>query len=265
MGKQIAIFKKNKIDFDAPNVITIASEGNAYSSYVRLRNNNIGWITTGSVDANNTTFEVDIADSKILTDIILVLHNFKSYTLKYWNGSSYVDFSPAISVSGNTATTTRHSFASVTPSKVLLTITGTQVADSDKRLAQFICTEIIGQLNGWPVIENPIQDLNKRTNQMLSGKTYIAENIGAFSCDLSVSIWRDSADLTVVETMYGSSDGFLVWLCGGDQTQFSSVRQGYRLQDIFLMKCSNNLQPEWANGLYQSGFSITVSLTEVTR
>lgn len=263
MAQPIIFFNKSACDFQQPNVIATASEGNTYASYPLQRNNNIAWITSGSVDANNTTWTVDTQDPHTITDILLVLHNFKNYTVKYWNGSSFVNFSPAINVSGNTAATTYHQVASVDTSKLQITITGTQVPDSDKVMHQFIATSRIGQLQGWPVIGKPTIDRNRINTKMLSGKMNVAENVGGFFCKLSVASWHVDADLSIVETLYQANRGFLVWLCAGDPTQFWSNRQGYRMEDIVLMKCTNELIPEFNDGIYQRGMKIDIELAEV--
>lgn len=263
-ANQILLFKKSKTDYTDSDVVATASQGSIYAPLALNRSNTSGWITTGSVDADNTTFTVDMVNSHIVDQILLVGHNFKAFTVKYWDGAAYQAFSPAINETTNTATTNRFSVTSVETTKLQVRITGTQVVNSDKRLAQFIATELIGRLNAWPIIENAVFDRYKRVTKMLSGKSLIAENIGGFSCDLSVTIWSNNADLTIVESLYNSNNGFLVWLCGGDTSQFSSVRQGYRLEDVFLMKCTNDFQPNWVEGLYKSGLGLQISLSEVT-
>jgi hypothetical protein len=265
IAQPIIFFKKNKMDYNFTEVLLTASQGSAYAPFVQRRSNNLGWMTTGSVDADNTTLTCDFVNSTTLTDILLIGHNFKNYTIKYWNGSSYVNFGTTINVTNSTDTTTRHSFASVSTTKIQCTITGTQVANADKSLNQWIATETIGQLAGWPLIKKPTFNYNKRVDTMLSGKKFVGINTGGFACDLSVKVWSSSADLTIVESLFVTGSGFLVWLCGGSTSQFSSSRFGYRLQDLFLMQCQNNYIPEWNQGLYKSGIGdLTLSLVEVS-
>lgn len=264
MGKQITFFKRNKADYINTAVVVTASQGNTFAPFVQRRSNFTGWATTGSVDSDNTTLTCDFVDIQTLTEIILVNHNFASFNIKYWDGAAYQDFSPAISQSSNTDTTTRLSFASQSTTKIRLTVLGTQVADSDKKLSQLITTELLGTLNGWPIIQTPTFNKNKRISKMLSGKVNIGVNVGGFSCTLSVANWKDDTDLTLVETLYNSGDGFLVWLGGGDEAQFSSERLGYRIEDFFLMKPPTDYVPEWVDGFYRTGMAITLDLVEVT-
>jgi len=263
MGYQIRFYYKSRCDNSFSGVSATASEASSFAQNVLTRSNLDAWITTGSVDANNTTLTVDFGDAKTITEIFLILHNFKAYTVKYWNGSSYVNFSTPIAETTNTATTTHYSFTSVSTQRIQLTITGTMVANSDKSLCQLVATQSIGQISAWPVISKPTHVTNIQKSMMLSGKTHLTRNAGGFTCELKVKILSTSADLAIIETLYDSVDGFLVWLCGGSTSQFSSVRKGYRLEDLYLMKCMDDYVPEFYEGLYKSGIKINMKLGEV--
>lgn len=263
MAQQIIFFKKNKIDFTNAVQTVIASQGDDFTTLALNRSNQTSWQTTSSVDADNTTFEIDLIDERRFDSILLLKHNFAAYNVKYWNGLSFVDFSPAISVSGNSLDDSFHEFTSQLTTRIKLTVLGTIVADSDKILAQFIATEKLGQFEGWPIIQRPTRSRNRKRSRLLSGKVSIKENQGGFSCRLKVDNWKDAADLALVETLFDSNDGFLTWLSGGDEDQFSSVRKGYRLEDIFLMKCKNEHRPEWKRGNYWTGQKINIDLEEV--
>lgn len=263
MSERILFLQKNKADYSYTYVTATASENSTYASYVLNRSNLSAWLTTGSVDANNTTFEVDFGETRRISDIILIKHNFKSFKIEYWDGSAYQAFSPAIDTTTNTHLSSHFEFTAQSTLKIRITIRGTIVANQDKQLYQLIATEQIGQFNGWPVIKDPIVGRNRKKSQMLSGKMNIFENVGLFSCDLEVNGLTNNSDLSIIESLYDYSEGFLVWLCGGDEDQFKTVRKGYRLEDLFLMKCSNEYKPEYLSGLYKGGIKISISLEEV--
>lgn len=261
--EQIKFFKKNELDISRTDVTITADNGQDYVDFVRNRNNTSGWMTTGSVDADNTNFLVVWDDPVAIDRIILVGHNFKGYTISYWDGSAFQAFSTDINVTNNTETTTEHEFTSVNTERIAIVITGTMTANEDKRLTQLIAATAIGQLSGWPLIRNPKVGRNRTTSKMLSGKALVRENVGNFSCTLSVENWSSDADLALIEELYFKNEGFLLWLCGGDEDQFSSRRIGYRLEDIYLMKCADEHTPEWANGFYKSGMKIGIDMIEV--
>lgn len=263
MSAAIRVFSKSKLDVSYDNVVLTASQGQDFVDFVRNRSNTSAWVTTGSVDADNTTIEVDFVDLINIDSIILIKHNFKSYTIQYWDGDSWENFSTTIAPTTNTALTTFHQFTEVFTTKIKLTILGTMTVDDDKHLFQFIATTERAQFNGFPIIKNPKHSRNRIRSKLLSGKETIKESSGAFSCQLQIKVHSDDSDLDLIEDMYNANTGFLVWLCGGDQAQFSSLRIGYRLEDIYLMKCADEYQPEWYKGFYTSGQVVGVDLVEV--
>lgn len=264
MAQQVTFFKKSVCDYSNENVDISATQGNEFISYVLNRSNTSAWVTSGSQDSDNTTITVDFVDPQKFDNVLLVKHNFKAYTIKYWNGSAYTDFSTPVAETNNSAETTRHTFTRVTSSKIQIVVTGTMVADDDKFLYQLIVTELIGQLEYWPEIRKPTVSRNKQKSQTLSGKWSIRENIGSFAVQLALRSWSKENDLDIIEDLYDSTEGFLVWLCGGDEAQFfPRAPQGYRLEDIYLMKCSNEYMPEYSQFIYQMGLKITLDLVEI--
>lgn len=259
---QILFFEKNYADLQNPNVTATASQGNDFVDYARNRKNTSSWQTTGSVDADGTTYTLDFVDEVDVDQIILLIHNFKSYNVQYWNGSTFTDFSPAINETTNTAENTHYNVTEVSTSQIRLTINGTFVADSDKYLAQFIVTKRLGKLNAWPEIKKVELSRNRVINKMLSGKDSVVENVGKYSANLSIKAWSDDTDWTLFETLYARFNGFLYWPCGGDETQFSTVRQGYRLEDIYLVKFTDENTPEYYKGLYKAGLKVSIRISE---
>jgi hypothetical protein len=234
-----------------------------YAPYILNRNNTSAWITTGSVDSDNTYIDVDMVDYRTISDILLIKHNFKNFTIQYWNGSAFVDFSPAIAETVNTAESNYYQVAQVQTSKVRIKIFGTMTPNEDKHLYQFILTEKIGQFEGWPVIKNPKHSKNKVISKMISGKYNVLPNVSGFSCSLGFNSISSDADLTLIENIYDEMQGFLFWPCGGSETQFKTVRQGYQLEDVYLMACQNDYEPEYLSGIYNLGIGIEIKMIEV--
>ncbi|MCP3684532.1 MAG: hypothetical protein GY861_17845 [bacterium] len=267
---QIRFFKKSKLDISNVQASitvtdpTATNNGQTFVDFLRNRNNVSAWLTTGSNDAAKTVLEFNLTEERDVDSVLFILHNFKGYTLKYWDGSAYVDFSTPINVTGNTAKTTFHEFPTVTTSALQLVITGTFVADADKKMRQVIITEklISGQLEGWPVIRKPRHTTNKKVSSMLSGKVNVVESVGGFEADLSVRNWNKDADLEIVEEIYLGKRGVLMWLSGGKESQFGQQRIGYRDEDIYLVRAINDYSPEWVSGVYRNGLRILMRLRE---
>jgi hypothetical protein len=263
MAQPIVFLNKNKLDISNPNVTLTASEGQDYVDLVRNRSNTSAWVTTDSDDADLTNIVFDFGETRTLSEIILVKHNLKSYTIQYWNGATYVNFSTIIAPTANALDTTHHTFTQVETDKIKLVINGTMVADEDKYIFQVIATTRIGQFTGYPIISGFEIDRNRVINQMLSGKKSIIENIGGISFDLSVKFWNIVSDIGIVESLYDASEGFIVWVCGGQESQFFTPVKGYRVEDMILMKCANEYNPDFVKGCYLNGLDLKIKLAEV--
>jgi hypothetical protein len=264
----IVIFEKNKIDVDAQNITITATDAVAFSSgqefvsLLRNRSNNSGWATTDSNDSANTTLVVGLADAPQIDTIILVGCNFKSYTIQYFNGTTYVDFVQPINVTTNNLTTVRHQFTEVSTQQIRIVIRGTFTANQDKFLRQLIITKKIGEFTSQPHIRKPRQDKNRKSRKMLSGRVNVTRSTGAFSCELRFPPTKTASDMDIALRMFESINGFLVWLCGGDTSQFPISVPGFRLEDIFLMSCTNDLDTEWNGGHFSHGQTIEIQLAE---
>ena len=270
MSAQIRFFNKNKIDLNnnlASITITDAvatNNGQTFVDFMRNRNQVSAWQTTGSTDAALTEILSDMSDEREIDSIIIAGHNFKAFTVKYWDGGAFVDFSTPISETVNTETTNFFSFTKVSTKQIKIIVQGTQVVDDDKKITQLILTDNLGsgQLEGWPIIRSPRHSTNKQISQMLSGKANVVESVGAFGMELDVKNWNIDADMSIIEDIYFGKRGVLVWLSGGDETQFSHLRVGYRKSDIYLMRAVNDYTPTWAAGVYTTGLQIKLKLQE---
>jgi len=264
----ILFWRKNRIDLDQENVtITITdavatSNGQDFVNFLRNRDNDSGWSTTDSTDAAGTIIDIDMIDTQDLTDVILVEHNLKSFTIKYHDGVSFVDFSTPINETTNTLTTNRFTFDLVSTSQIQIVINGTFVVDDDKFIKQIILTELLGELTKKPMIKSPRFIKNRKSTSAISGKKKITKSIGGFECNLELNNVVDDPDLTVIEGLFNAQIPFLVALHGFDTSQFRNIREGYRLKDIFLMDLANDYEPEWEDGFFQHGIPIKMKLQE---
>lgn len=271
MSNQILFFNKNKIDLENPNVqititdLTAINNGQSTTQFLRNRNNHSAWMTTGSDDAANTQIDVSFSDPIFIDTILLIAHNFKSYTIQYFNGAIYEDFTPAINVANDEKTTTYYDVANQATTDLRIIITGTKIVDKDKILKQLIITEKFGQFEGWPEIKRPKIDLNTTKTKMLDGKSLINDGEETFSCALDLRQATNQNDIDLIAKMYFSSQGFLIWLNANDSDQFRFNVKIYRSQDIFLVRPMNDYGAEFPKGIYVNGPKTNIKLTEVFR
>lgn len=264
----IMIFEKNKLDLDFTGASisvtdSVASNtGAAFVSQLRDRSNFTGWGTTGSSDAANTQLDIDLKDAYELTYAILVNHNFKAYTLQYWNGSSFVDFPTAINVSGNTDTTTIHTFTSVNARLLRLIISETMVADADKLMSQLIFTRRVNQLTGQPEVRPMSFDSDRKALKLVSGRHHISEKQKAIRVRLSFPPFKNQNDMNAVKDLYESFEGRLLSFVGGDDSGIPITVPGFRKQDFFLLKPTNDFDVSWRDGRFAHGQVTTIDMVE---
>lgn len=264
----IKFFKKNILDLDNKLPVfsvndSVGNSGFLFVDLMRNRDNTSGWMTTGSSDAGNTTMVINFGEAREFDRVLIVGTNIKSYTLKYWNGSSFVDFSAPIDVTDNDKSTILIEFGSLQEYQQLeLVIRGTQVPNEDKYIQQLIFTEVLGEFSFQPEI-NPRFSRSRKSTEYISGKVMVTKSVGGFLCDVKFSSITGNQDLTLIEKLFNYYGGFLVWPCGGDISQYPTVREGYRLEDIFLMDLLNDYEPSWRDGHYKHGMPVNLKLAEV--
>lgn len=271
MAQGIRFFEKSKIDLDAGTdvVITIADAvatdtGSTVVDSMRNRNNRSGWGTVGSTDAANTAITVVCADNHLCDSLLFLGMNWKNYTVQYWTGAAYADFDPPISVTSNTESSKFHKFAPFEFAQFKVIITAAQVLNDDKFCKQMIMTKQFGQFQREPRISKAESSQERRMTNMISGKANIIRNVGGFGVNISKQCWDSGADMKLIEDLYNSSSGFLVWLCGGDEKQFKFPgRPGYRLQDLYLMDFKNEYTCDWHDGNFNAAPDIKLDLVEI--
>lgn len=275
MSAQLRFFRKNLIDQDQAGAVTFnvndataTNNGLAFTDLMRNRDNNSGWATTGSNDAANTTLGLTFNGVFEIDTIIIAAHNLKSFTLQYrdLDSGNFVDFSTPINETVNTKDTNFFGFNTVNTTGLQLVISGTQVADSDKFIAQFIVTRKIkaGQLEGWPILKAPTVDLLKKPITTISGKSKIIQRVGAYSVSMDFNVWPSDSDLELLENLhFFHPKGFLFWPAAGDEEQFRYKRIGFRNRDIYLCGVASEWKPEWERGIYVNGMNMRVNLVEV--
>jgi hypothetical protein len=283
---RILFFEKSKIDLDlgAQVVITptdsVATDtGAGAASYIRNRDNVSGWGTTGSSDAAGTTLAVMFGDQQDIDSLFMLVHNFKSFTVQYYDTSNALQsFSVPISTSGLAVQSYSpggafrsdfFQFGKVTATGLLITVNSTITANADKFMAQLVPTLLIGPLLCQPFIQKPMLAATRTELTTGSGKRKIQKNAGWFECTLT----QDAVmlnDWALIETLYSYNQGFLMWLNGNDFNDLVSqyphgVRAGYRPQDLFLCDFADELTPEYGgDGRYGFGMNLNARIVEIT-
>lgn len=262
MGKQIRFFEKNFIDLDNSDGTITASQADVMAAYARNRSLRYAWMTTDSVDADNTTLEFDLGAPYLIDTILLVDHNLKSYKLELYDSGTGL-WTQFYITTCDDQETSEIDLVEFYGQRIRITIYGTQMADSDKRVGRLIVTKQIGQFKFWPKISKPIHDEGRSARKTLSGKVAMLKTVGAFSFTLQMASWNSPADIALIEILYAQLQGIEVWICGGNEEQFSYAAEGYRRKDIYLMGLASDWSPEFPDAIYCNGLKIDLSFVEV--
>lgn len=253
----------------------LASSGNAAAPRCLDRNPISYWRSVGSDDTITETLDITLSEAKAFSRLLLLDHNFKSFTVKYYDGATYVDFTNVVGLSGAqgavsetvyAADTAYYEFDEVTATQIRITATLAQVVDDQKRLNQFVIASELGTLAGFPQIKSLELSRNMRTEKMLSGRALVFKSDPTFSVELAFKDYPSSlsADVDLIFSLQDLEDTFLVWVCGGRQGSpyFRKQMRGYRLRDLIAVQLVSNLKPIYSNNVFTNPLNFSAQLSE---
>jgi hypothetical protein len=268
MAQPPKVLRKNYFDIDFSGSATVtdavaSNDGADFLGLLQNRNNESGWMTTGSTDAAETQLDIDLGDVKEVDTMILLGMNFKDFEAWYYDPDTLAWISLG-EVEDNTLDTYEYYLGEAVFAQLWrIKIYGTMVVDADKIMNQLIITQRVGQFIGWPGLKTPTMDRGRKNTETLSGKIHQIQKVGNFSIKLEFKKWPEAGDFALLEEMFFYlAQGFLFWPSGGDETQFRSKRIGYRNIDLYLMKVTSEWNPEWEMNIYQLGLNLSLSLGE---
>jgi hypothetical protein len=162
------LYKKNYVQ--TGDTITVSS-GDGTKAYLYDRINSTQWVSSGEIAGSPTIevifYELGATINRVIDRLILLNTNAKDFTLEAYYGAAW---HTELTVAGNTSTTYVGTFASVTASKVRLTITATIAGGDEKAIGEMIVTEYRTILTNLLIGHNR-QDDEKAGNYRLSDGT----------------------------------------------------------------------------------------------
>lgn len=258
------------IDYDASTVGM--TSGSSSRDNMRDRR---AWTYTqslGSNDATTETWTVTFDGSYSISRLILAKNNFKNFNVKYYNGSSYVDFANVVTKEGTQATVTEtanakttnyYEFDAVATTAIQLTLNTTQTADAEKTLYELYVGAEVGTLAGYPAFRPTFhrEQLDKKSIRGRDKFTLLDEQ---FLCALAFAKYPTAADHAIIQSLWDGWQEFVVYPCGGNVDQFRFPEKGNRLEDFYLVWFQGDFAPNYDQGCYALGLTYNVQLVEVT-
>lgn len=267
----ISFYDKNKALF-ADGATCVASSNTADQNLILGTNKYFRWQSSGSNDATTETLTITLPVATAISRIFLVGMNFKAFQIQYDNGSpadftgvtgldSYSD--SEIDVTLFDRTTAYFQFDSVTTDTIIITVDTTQTVNAEKYLNQFIATNELGTLVGFPGMSGIGLDRNDRSEKSITGRYHIEKSYESTEFDLSLKTYPVQADIDLLDDLHDREDPFLVWLCGGKPDQFTYTQRGFRVQDVYQMKVDRGLKNGYYQNIYVAGVNQAYSFKEV--
>ena len=271
----IKFFDQNIVDSQTDATVT-ASTGVSSANFILDRNKYTVWRSSGSSDITIETLEIELTVFDFFDRLFLVNHNFKSYTVKYWSGSAWVDFVNVtglngislsnISESNYSVSSSYYEFDQVLTSKILITIQTTQIPNAEKYLNTFVIAPELGTLIGFPIVKTVTKNKNIRKAKLLNGRVFVNKSIETmkFSIDFKNYPPGLDNDLNLTRVLFERDDSFFVWLCGGREgtPYFKYQLPGFRIEDLIQMQVTNVFNDKYRNNFYNGVINLKLRLEE---
>lgn len=258
MMPEFKFYKKNKLNDDCTYTFTSASVGTAVNLYDKNRATKV--YSSGSNDATPEiwTIEFQAGISQPIDTIFVDNHNIKSGTVKYWNGTAYVNFSTPVVWSNNTEVTSCFSFNRVLTTKVQFTLNTTMTANAQKYAGQILILESIGKPETPPSAYS-ISWIDKG-NQHTSISGGVVQILWGSKASIKLN-FSDATypDIDLFESLKRLGEPFVVYLNGGN---YAGKDRGVRLRDIFTVNYMNDFSPVLKSNILEMNQSIIIDLKE---
>lgn len=259
MGTNVKFFQKNLLD--ETTTITATSMPTFSLPYLYNYSNILYSESSGSSDSIDEVLTFVFSVEKQISMIHISGLNAKSFDIKYWDGSSYVDFSPAISTTTHSSDIAFFEFTQVETFRIRITLKTTQVANQQKRISEVVFSNLLREMTDNPSkITREIIDVSSvsRTSLGLVMKTKFSE---VRKMDLDWA-YVGIDDFNFLISLQASQTTFLVLLGGGDTTNNQSF---FKLSDLIRVVVTGSIDFKLRGDLVGIGDSCKMTLEESAR
>ena len=147
-----------------------ATAGNGSGTYAYLHDRNLGLRYSSSGYTTSTTLAISVvfAAPTVISHVALQNHGIRDYQLSY---NSATGANVLVTVASNSATSTYHSFASVTVNSIEIYTTRATTVDTERRIGEWIMSERLMQFERNPSTRdyNPARPLKRVIHEMPDG------------------------------------------------------------------------------------------------
>jgi hypothetical protein len=256
MGNNIQFYYANLFK-DA--VVTVSSGSN--TDNLLDGNTRTFWMSEGSDDSTTETIELEVTYEVPFDTIFLIGTNIKAGEAFYWNGSAYV----SIAAWSSHLESRKIDLASEqTQLKIKIEGTTTDIANTEKRIAQIIVTKLEYELDVNPARVTPTRKIPIDVVQNISGQItkYIkGNNTSQFNLEFkSLGAVGSVDDADFIDSWIEDQTNKLVCFCGDT----AGTRRPYRYNDVVeVTPIDSSSDNEFTGGFSATGDNRTITLSEV--
>jgi hypothetical protein len=260
MATQIKFFTRSYADVGGNAAYTIDNNSTSVENMFD-RDNLTNYSSVGSDDTDTITLVIDLNDLITLENIIIVNNNLKEFTIE---GQDSLDaWNTLASETTNSETVYNLIFTEADYKKIRITMTKTMVADDQKNIQEIYVCKSLGQLSGFPEVKFK-KDKNAVTKRLINGRVKILYTKDSHDIELNFKGYMGSDDRDLFITLTNYPYPFLVWICGGDEDQFSNhADEGFREEDIYLCAVDKGFSNKYTDNYYKAGMNAKLRLVEV--
>lgn len=213
-------------------------------------------------DATTSYLQMTFLVTVSISRVYVYGTNAKTYALKYWNGASFSTITPTVTKKSSDGAYMYFEFTPVGTTIFRFEITQTLIANSEKVVYEIICTNELGQLQGYPDIK-PTISYEQFKQKLLNGKYHVTNRGESFSCELTFRSYLNTSDIALIESLKDRNKEFYVLLCGANETQFTRNFKPFRLKDIYKVAIIDGYDTTYTGNYYKAGYNSTLKLVEV--
>jgi len=250
-----------------------ASSNDAAAKYILSTNRYTEWTSIGSDDMTEEEIIIDLDSLRNINRLFLTEFNFKNFSVMYWDGAAYQNFTNVVGVNGQTFTginvtnwaydAAYFEFDSVSTIRIRIRCQTTQIADAQKFLCSVLATEEIGTFKGFPRVD-PKTDNNEIKTKTLGGKALVSKGFQTVIIKVNFKTHPFQEDNDLLEYLFNSVDPYLIYPCGGrtGENYFKISQKIWKLSDVFNVQATGDLDSDFEKGVYLLGVNKNITFEE---
>ena len=270
----VKLFYQNYLLSDTP---TYSATSGAGASNIGDIDRSTKWQSSGSSDTIVETIQVTFSQSLTMDRVVLINMNFKTFSVKYWDGSAWVDFTGvfysqdtvvpvgiygssvygglhgyAISganIDNNELNTRYFAFDSVSTTSLLITVTKTIIPNAQKFMHELYAGVEIGTFSDDIMCKpNSYSATVRASDSMIitksNGGRIRYEKSDKYRARISLKQVTGSNDTGILDEVFTYGE-LAIWPCGGKNDY---TTRGMRIQDFYSVVVSDDQESDFDIG-----------------